>query len=102
MLDRRYWHRGLAREAVQPLLQYFFEDLGMHRVEATIVPENVAGIRFAEGLGFQRESGVLRDRLRVGDQYRDIVMYGLLGTTWRSIAAIEADRNRPALEAVAS
>jgi hypothetical protein len=29
-------------------------------------------------------------------------MYGLLQATWRSIAAIEADRSGPVLEAVAS
>jgi ribosomal-protein-alanine N-acetyltransferase len=88
------------REAVQPLLRYCFEDLGMHRIEATIVPDNVAGIRFAESLGFQQESGILRDRLRVGAEYRDIVMYGLLHATWQAEAA-PLDGTLRALEAVA-
>ena len=100
VLARPYWRRGLMREAVQPLLRYCFEDLGMHRIEATIVPDNVAGIRFAESLGFQQEGGILRDRLRVGAEYRDIVMYGLLHATWQAEAA-PLDGTRPALAAVA-
>jgi [ribosomal protein S5]-alanine N-acetyltransferase len=101
VLGRPYWRRGLMREAMQPFLRYCFEDLAMHRVEATIVPENVAGIGFAERMGFQRESGVLRDRLRVGEQYRDIVMYGLLEEAWRSASAASPAPIWPAREAVA-
>jgi RimJ/RimL family protein N-acetyltransferase len=89
------------REAVQPFLRHCFEDLGMHRIEATIVPDNVAGIRFAESLGFRQESGVLRDRLRVGDQYRDIVMYGLLRPAWQTGAASSSGESPRLLEAVA-
>jgi ribosomal-protein-alanine N-acetyltransferase len=101
VLARPYWRCGMMREAVQPLLRYCFEDLGMHRIEATIVPDNLAGIRFAESLGFQQESGILRDRLRVGEDYRDIVMYGLLHATWQAAAA-RRDEPWKVLEAVAS
>jgi ribosomal-protein-alanine N-acetyltransferase len=101
VLGRPYWRRGLMREAMQPFLRYCFEGLAMHRVEATIVPDNSAGIRFAESLGFERESGVLRDRLLVDGQYRDIVMYGLLHAAWQSASAPRLDRARPNREAVA-
>ena len=101
VLARPYWRRGLMREAMQPFLRYCFEDLAMHRLEATIVPDNSAGIRFAESLGFQRESGVLRDRLLVGEEYRDIVMYGLLDAAWHAASAVRPDRNWPTPEAVA-
>ncbi|MBV8653315.1 MAG: GNAT family N-acetyltransferase [Alphaproteobacteria bacterium] len=100
VLARPYWRRGLMREAVQPLLRYCFEGLRMHRIEATIVPDNIAGIRFAESLGFQQESGILRDRLRVGAEYRDIVMYGLLHANWLAAAA-SVDAAPKVLEAVA-
>jgi ribosomal-protein-alanine N-acetyltransferase len=101
VLGRSHWRRGLMREAMRPFLRYCFEDLAMHRVEATIVPENVAGIGFAESLGFQRESGVLRDRLRVGEEYRDIVMYGLLEEAWRSASAASPAPIWPAREVIA-
>ena len=101
VLGRPYWRQGLMREAMQPFLRYCFADLAMHRVEATIVPDNAAGIVFAESLGFERESGVLRDRLRVDEDYRDIVMYGLLEAAWRRGPLRGPVPNWPAREAVA-
>jgi RimJ/RimL family protein N-acetyltransferase len=82
ILARPYWRQGLAREAMAELLDHCFTRLDTHRVEAEIEPENVASIRLAEHLGFQRE-GVLRDRLLVAGSYRDIHLYGLLRPDWR-------------------
>ncbi|MDN3310444.1 GNAT family N-acetyltransferase [Microbacterium oryzae] len=47
--------RGLAREAVIPLLRYAFEKLDLDAVDAFISPGNAASTRFAERLGFRRE-----------------------------------------------
>ncbi|HVM77783.1 MAG TPA: GNAT family N-acetyltransferase [Stellaceae bacterium] len=79
ILARPHWRRGLMTEAMTALLDYCFEKLRAHRVEALIHPENVASMRLAEGLGFRRESGPLRDRLLVGDTFQDQVMYALVG-----------------------
>lgn len=78
VLARRYWRQGLMREAVRAVLDYCFAALAVHRVEATISPDNDAAIRLLESLGFRCESGRLRGRIKVGGTYRDLVMYGLL------------------------
>ena len=65
-----------------PLLDHCFGGLGTHRVEATIEPANLASIRLAERLGFRRESGLLRDRILVGGQFRGVLLYGLVETDW--------------------
>jgi ribosomal-protein-alanine N-acetyltransferase len=73
------WHgRGLMTEAVRALLVYCFCELGVHRVEALIDPENFPSIRLAGRLGFRCEGGPLRDRWRAGDGYRSVMMYGLI------------------------
>lgn len=83
-LSRHFWGHGLMREAVSALLSYCFAELGMERIEATTNPQNLAAIKLIEGLGFLRESGVMRRRQRVGSEFRDLVMYGLLRGEWQN------------------
>ncbi|HJQ56163.1 MAG TPA: GNAT family N-acetyltransferase [Vineibacter sp.] len=78
ILARAHWGRGLATEAVAALLRHCIDSLGTHRVEAMIAAENAASRRLAERLGFSYEGGPLRDRWRVGDSYRSVVVYGLI------------------------
>jgi ribosomal-protein-alanine N-acetyltransferase len=70
--------RGLMTEAVTALLDYCFEKLQVHRVQALIHPDNTASIRLAERVGFRCEGGPLHDYWRVGDGYASVMMYGLV------------------------
>lgn len=73
-------HRqGLATEAVSAMLDFCFGELGLHRLEALINPDNTASRALVEKLGFRCE-GLLRDHLRVGDTWRDEMLYALLET----------------------
>jgi [ribosomal protein S5]-alanine N-acetyltransferase len=73
-------HRqGFAREAVGRLIAYLQQDLGVHRIEAQIAPENTASRALAERLGFVCEAPLLRDRWRVGRDYRSAALYALVG-----------------------
>ena len=83
------WHRlyrrphpprqGIATEAVSAMLDFCFGELGLHRAQAFIDPNNTASIALVEKLGFRRE-GLLRDNLRVGDVWRSDLLYALLVT----------------------
>jgi [ribosomal protein S5]-alanine N-acetyltransferase len=87
ILARAFWGRGLATEAVTALLGHCFGDLEANRVEALIDPENHASMRLVERLGFQLESGPMRERLKMPDgRFADILMYGLLAADWRAVA----------------
>lgn len=77
-----FWHQGLMTEAAQIVLHHCFSAMDMHRIEALIEPENTASRGLAVKLGFAQESDVMRDRLCVGGQYRNILMYGLLQADW--------------------
>jgi ribosomal-protein-alanine N-acetyltransferase len=79
-----HWRRGYMSEAMGAFLHHVFEGLGTHRAELTIEPGNAASIGLAEHLGFTRETGVLRDRLCVGGDYRSVYLYALLETEWRA------------------
>jgi len=71
--------RGLAGEAVRAMLDFCFGELALHRVQAFIHPDNTASRGLAEKLGFRCE-GVLRHNLRVGEEWRDDMLYALLAT----------------------
>ena len=69
--------RGLASEALQLVLGYVFNDLGLRRIEADIDPRNLPSCRLVERFGFVRE-GLLRERWHVNGEICDSAIYGLL------------------------
>ncbi len=81
-LRREYWGRGLMHEALRCFMDYLFNALALHRLEADIDPRNAASARSVERLGFQRE-GLLRERWIVANEVSDSALYGLLASDWR-------------------
>jgi RimJ/RimL family protein N-acetyltransferase len=81
-LGRAHWGQGYMNEALSALLDFAFERLGLHRVEADTDPRNAASIRTLERLGFQRE-GYLRENWHVNGEIQDSVLFGLLRREWR-------------------
>lgn len=78
---RPYWRRGVNREAKTLLLDYAFGPLGLHRIEARILPENQRSCRAFENLGAVCE-GTLRESFVKQGSYRDTYLYAILGPAW--------------------
>jgi RimJ/RimL family protein N-acetyltransferase len=57
LLDKSFWHQGLATEAAKGILQYGFEQLKLSRLICMIDPENAASQKVAERIGmtFERQ-----------------------------------------------
>ena len=49
-------------EAGRALLRHLIDDLGVHKVEALIRPDNKPSAALAKRLGFRLEGGPIRDR----------------------------------------
>lgn len=77
IVARPWWRQGIMREAMPALLEYCFDTLATHRVEAHIEPDNIPSVRLAEVLGFTRE-GLMRDWLFVGGEPRSVYLYAML------------------------
>lgn len=69
-LDERYAGRGLMTFAVALAVDHLFFERGLHRVEITVRPENVASLRVVEKLGF-REEGMRLRFLHIDGDWRD-------------------------------
>lgn len=68
--------RGVATAATALGVDHCFHAVGLHRVEATVRPENVASRRVLAKLGF-REEGLHERYLDVGGFWRDHLVYAL-------------------------
>ena len=77
------WRNGLAREAVTLALDWAFETLRLHRIEADIDPRNEGSRVLLQRLGFASE-GFLRERYFVGNEATDTEIFGLLASDWQS------------------
>ncbi|MDM5188710.1 GNAT family N-acetyltransferase [Bacillus sp. DX4.1] len=80
-LHPSYWGKGYASEAVQQIVTYSFQELGLFRIGAITYPENVASSSMLSKLGFQKE-GLLRGYINQGNRQRDAFIYSMLLTDW--------------------
>lgn len=75
-LAPRWWGRGITAIAVGRLIEYCFEDLNLHRVEAGVFLTNTASARVAEKAGLVLE-GIASDGYLKDGRLIDRLYYGL-------------------------
>lgn len=75
-IDERYAGQGLMPTAVALVTDHCFEQVGLHRVEINVRPENAASLRVVHKLGF-REEGVRERYLHIDGDWRDHVTFAL-------------------------
>jgi len=80
-VDHAHAGRGYVPEGVCLILRYGFEVLGLHRIEAAIVPRNRPSRRVAEKLGMRMEGTALRF-LQIRGVYEDHVRYAMTAEEW--------------------
>lgn len=59
-LDQRFLRRGYMTEAVRETVRIAFEELDLHRIEANIMPRNLASLGVARKAGFYEEGLALK------------------------------------------
>jgi RimJ/RimL family protein N-acetyltransferase len=80
-LRRDCWGQGLATDALGSLVEFSFETLALHRLEADVDPRNERSQRVLERQGFRRE-GYLRERWHHLGEVHDGIFLGLLRREW--------------------
>jgi ribosomal-protein-alanine N-acetyltransferase len=90
-LNPEVWGRGYATEAARAMLRFGFEELGLHRIWAGCVADNVGSWRVMEKVGMRREA-----HFREFEWYRgrwwDTLIYAVLEREWRSLSGGVAQR----------
>lgn len=78
-LAKESWGRGLGTEVASALVQFGFEQLGLHRIQARCDPMNKASARVLEKVGMKFE-GHLRECVRIRGAWRDRRLFAILTT----------------------
>lgn len=77
LLDPAYQRRGIMNEAIKAVLDYGFNVMGLHSIEAHIVPGNIASQQLLEGNGFIREA-YFRENHFWNGKFNDTAVFCLL------------------------
>lgn len=78
--------RGFGAEATAVAISVGFEELDFHKVILRIAVGNLASEKIAEKLGFTYE-GVLRDEVKVGNEWLDHTSWSMLESEWAGAKA---------------
>ncbi|MDH5753016.1 MAG: GNAT family N-acetyltransferase [Deltaproteobacteria bacterium] len=68
--------QGYMTEALARVVRFGFHDLGLHRLQASIIPRNRASVRIAEKCHFRHEGQALR-YLLINNVWEDHDLYAL-------------------------
>jgi ribosomal-protein-serine acetyltransferase len=82
-IEQRYQGKGIMTRCCESMLDYLFEDLGLHRVTIQCGVANTRSCAIPERLGFRRE-GLIREGEWVNDHWLDLLSWGMLEQDWRA------------------
>ena len=80
-IGRNWWNKGITSEAMQEVMKFFFEEIGVNRVEARHDPKNPNSGKVMEKCGMKYE-GTMRSADRNNQGICDAVYYALLKSEW--------------------
>lgn len=76
-LGQNHCHNGYMYESLSLLIPLLCKELGLHRIEAYVQPDNVPSVRLLEKLGFTEE-GYLREYAEINGRWTDHLIFSYL------------------------
>ena len=75
--------KGIISKGCKSLINYAFDQIGVHRIEIKAAADNIRSRAIAEKLQFKKE-GILREAEWVNKKFIDMALYSLLDEEWIS------------------
>ncbi|HEX9059090.1 MAG TPA: GNAT family N-acetyltransferase [Clostridia bacterium] len=84
-LSRNYWGMGIGKEVVKAVMKFCFHEMGLHRLQALVYPQNIPSINLLQKLEFVNE-GLLREfDYHFGEKnFKDVYMFACLKSQYDS------------------
>jgi RimJ/RimL family protein N-acetyltransferase len=82
-LNPDHWKHGYATEAARAVVAFGFRELGLHRISAWCIADNLASVAVLERTGLRVE-GRLREEGHFRGRWWDTLIWGLLESEWRA------------------
>jgi RimJ/RimL family protein N-acetyltransferase len=80
--ERRVWDKGYGTDAIETLLKYGFEELGLKKIELYLNSENERALACYMKCGFVEE-GRARSHIFYKGRFIDDLHMGILGEEWK-------------------
>jgi len=77
-LNDRFWAKGIATRTVKAMTNYLFEYIGINRIQAFVMPENIKSHNVLQRNGFIKEGIIRQGYVWKGHGVVDLVLYALL------------------------
>lgn len=77
MIDESVRRKGLMSEALQIVIDYGFNTMNLHRIEALVGPGNIPSLKLMDKFGFRRE-GHMRQHYHKNGEIHDSIIFSLL------------------------
>ena len=81
-LGSQYWGKGIFAEGALLVMEFVFDTMGVHRLEARAVVQNGRGNGALQKIGATREGVLHKSFLRDGD-YLDQILWAIVDADWR-------------------
>lgn len=75
--SERTYNRGIGTETAFLIMDYAFDDLGLHKLTSRVLAHNRPCVRMNEKIGYRQEA-YLKDELFIDGKYEDLIYYGLV------------------------
>jgi len=82
--EKEFWNKGYGEDIISTLLEFAFEELGMHKVELGVHSTNARAIACYKKCGFVLE-GCEREHDFYEGRYIDSLRMGILRKEWETI-----------------
>lgn len=79
LLHPAHWKKGIMKEALKAVLDYAFNTMKLHSIEANINPDNIASAALLERCGFVREAYFKENYFHNGVYYDSAIYSKLAG-----------------------
>lgn len=77
-----FWNQGIITEALEEVVKFGFNKLGINRIEAEVMQDNTASEKVLSKIGFKKE-GILRDWMYWNEKHFDMTMFSLLRNEYK-------------------
>jgi len=83
VLGQPFWGAGIFQEAAELVMEFAFETVGAHRLEARAALRNSRGNGALRKIGAKQE-GILRKSFQRNGEYLDQALWAVLGEDWQA------------------
>lgn len=81
-LGRKYWGKGIMKEAIKLILNFGFKKLKLVRIYARVMHPNISSAKLLEKSGFRYEGRMRKTILRRG-KWMDELRYSILSNEFQ-------------------